>query len=116
VIFAIRTRRIPFFRGHPSLPLTLATLGVVALGSVLPATPLAHVLGFSPLPAAFFAALAGMVAGYLALVEAGKRIFYRSVQLGPPAPRHFSATRQVLRRAARFSTAADRFAVPSARR
>jgi Mg2+-importing ATPase len=116
VIFAIRTRRIPFFRSQPSLPLTLAALGVVALGSILPATPLAHALGFSPLPAAFFAALAGMVAGYLALVEAGKRIFYRSVQLAPPARRHFSATRQVLRRAARFSTAADRFAVPSARR
>ena len=62
VIFAIRTRRIPFFRSHPSLPLTLAALGVVAVGGVLPATPLAHALGFSPLPIAFFAALAGMVA------------------------------------------------------
>ena len=30
VIFAIRTRRIPFFRSHPSLPLTLAALGVVS--------------------------------------------------------------------------------------
>jgi hypothetical protein len=70
-----RTRRIPFFRSHPSLPLTLAPLGAVAVGSVLPATPLAHSLGFSPLPVAFFAALAGMVVGYLALVEAGKRIF-----------------------------------------
>jgi Mg2+-importing ATPase len=51
VIFAIRTRRIPFFRSHPSLPLTLAVLGVVALGALLPATPIAHTLGFQPLPA-----------------------------------------------------------------
>ena len=51
VIFAIRTRRVPFFRSHPSLPLTLAALGVVAVGALLPATPLAHTLGFSPLPA-----------------------------------------------------------------
>ncbi len=39
VIFAIRTRRVPFFRSHPSLPLTLAALGVVTVGAILPATP-----------------------------------------------------------------------------
>ena len=65
VIFAIRTRTIPFFRSHPSLPLALAALGVVTVGALLPATPLAHVLGFEPLPAAFYAVLAGMVVGYL---------------------------------------------------
>lgn len=42
VIFAIRTRRIPFFCSHPSLPLTLAALTVVLIGAVLPSTPLAH--------------------------------------------------------------------------
>jgi P-type Mg2+ transporter len=116
VIFAIRTRRVPFFRSHPSLPLTLAALGVVVVGSVLPATPLAHTLGFSPLPVAFFAALAGMVVGYLALVEGGKRIFYRTAHMTPPARRHLSEGRQLRRRAARFSTAADQFAVPSGHR
>jgi P-type Mg2+ transporter len=55
-----------------------------------------------------------MVVGYLALVEAGKRIFYRTAQLTPPPRRHFSATRQLRRRGARFSTAADQFTVPSA--
>jgi len=68
VIFAIRTRRIPFFRSHPSLPLALAALSVVAVGALLPATPLAHILGFQPLPAGFFAALAAMVVAYLALI------------------------------------------------
>src|SRR5450432_4770669 len=77
VIFAIRTRRIPFFRSHPSLPLTLAALGVVIVGALLPATPLAHTLSFSPLPGAFFGALLAMIAGYLVLIEIGKRIFYR---------------------------------------
>ena len=61
VIFAIRTRRIPFSRSRPSLPLVIAALAVVAVGTVLPFTPLAPLLGFQPLPAAFFAALAGMV-------------------------------------------------------
>jgi Mg2+-importing ATPase len=104
VIFAIRTRRVPFFRSHPSLPLTLAALGVVAVGGVLPATPLAHTLGFNPLPLAFFAALAGMVVGYLALIEAGKRIFYRTAELSTAPRQHFTARRHTRRRAARFST------------
>ena len=50
VIFAIRTRRIPFFRSHPSLPLTLAALGVVTVGAVLPATPLAPHAGLPAAP------------------------------------------------------------------
>ena len=83
VIFAIRTRRIPFFRSHPSLPLTLAALSVVAVGALLPATPLAHILGFQPLPAGFFAALAAMVVAYLALIELGKRIFYGAAVSAP---------------------------------
>ena len=51
VIFAIRTRRIPFFRSRPSLTLTLAALAVVTVGMVLPFTPLAHLLASGPCPA-----------------------------------------------------------------
>ncbi|MBC7631885.1 MAG: magnesium-translocating P-type ATPase [Flavobacterium sp.] len=109
IIFAIRTRRTPFFRSHPSLPLTLAAVGVVAVGAVLPATPLAHTLGFQPLPAGFFAALAGMVVGYLVLIEIGKRMFYRWDAASPPrrpaaVHRHRQFHRHLRRRAARFST------------
>jgi Mg2+-importing ATPase len=107
VIFAIRTRRVPFFRSHPSLPLTLAALGVVTVGAVLPATPLAHVLGFQPLPGAFFAALGGMVVCYLALIEVGKRIFYRAAQASPPVARPYGKHRYLRKRAARFSTIAQ---------
>ena len=108
VIFAIRTRRIPFFRSHPSLPLTLAALTVVAIGAVLPATALAHTLGFQPLPAAYFAALAGMVIGYLVLIEIGKKIFYRAAATRTPrthADTSHRNLRHLRRRAARFSTA-----------
>ena len=107
IIFAIRTRRIPFFRSHPSLPLTLAALGVVTVGALLPATPLAHTLGFQPLPGGFFAALVGMVVGYLALVEVGKRLFYgaaAAVAAGPRAPH--TRRHHLRRRAAYFSTVA----------
>jgi Mg2+-importing ATPase len=105
VIFAIRTRRVPFFRSHPSLPMTLAALGVVTVGAVLPATPLAHTLGFAPLPGVFFAALAGMVVAYLVLIECAKRWFYRTARVAHVEPRRYSRTRHLVRRAARFSTA-----------
>jgi P-type Mg2+ transporter len=104
VIFAIRTRRIPFFRSHPSLPLTLAAVGVVTIGALLPATPLAGTLGFHALPLAFFAALAGMVCCYLGLIEIGKRLFY-GVVAEPAGKRIVRARRHVRRRAAHFSTA-----------
>jgi Mg2+-importing ATPase len=108
IIFAIRTRRIPFFRSHPSLPLTLAALGVVMIGALLPATPLAGTLGFQPLPGGFFAALVGMVLGYLVLIEVGKRFFYGAAVSTPSAPRPYNAHRHLRRRAAYFSTSARR--------
>ncbi len=104
VIFAIRTRRIPFFRSHPSLPLTLATLGVVTVGALLPATPLATVLGFHPLPAGFFAALAVMVACYLVLIEVGKRLFYGAAPTPTAATPQPVGRRHLRRRAAYFTT------------
>ncbi len=110
VIFAIRTRRIPFFRSHPSLPLTLSALAVVVVGAVLPATPLAHTLGFQPLPGGFFAALAGMVVCYLGLIEVGKRFFYRAAAASPVSRRRYTRRRHLRRRAAYFSTNAKQAA------
>jgi Mg2+-importing ATPase len=104
VIFAIRTRRVPFFRSQPSLPLTLAALGVVAVGALLPATSIARTLGFQPLPARFFVVLAVMVICYLVLIEFGKRIFYRT-SIVPSARGHVRHLRHQRRRAGYFSTA-----------
>jgi P-type Mg2+ transporter len=103
VIFAIRTRRVPFFRSRPSLPLLLAALAVVAVGAVLPFTPVARTLGFQPLPGLFFLALAGMVVSYLALIEVGKRWFYRAYRApAQPVPWHRAEGHRVRRRAGRF--------------
>jgi P-type Mg2+ transporter len=104
IVFAIRTRRVPFFRSHPSLPLTLAAVGAVTVGALLPATPLARLLGFSPLPLGFFAALATLVVAYLVLVEAAKRVFYRNATPESAGrPRLPRGHRHLRRRAARFS-------------
>ncbi|MDP9320190.1 MAG: magnesium-translocating P-type ATPase [Chloroflexota bacterium] len=82
VIFVIRTRRVPFLRSTPSVALAGATLGCVAVGALLPFSPLASVFGMQPLPPLYFAVLGGMVVAYLALAEGAKLIFYR---LGAPS-------------------------------
>ena len=108
IIFAIRTRRVPFLRSRPSTGLAAASLGVVALGVFLPLSPLAGLLGFDPLPVPFFLALLAMVAVYLVLVELAKQWFFaRSAQQVPAVPlpvqrRH--ATHHISRRAFRFSS------------
>ena len=85
VIFAIRTRRVPFFRSRPSAALAAGTLGSVAAAIVIPYTPLASLLGFTALPAAFLGILGAMVVTYLVLVEAGKFVFFRAILLRLPA-------------------------------
>lgn len=48
IIYVIRTRRTPFFRSRPSLPMLLVPTAAAAIGVVLPFTGLSHVLGFTP--------------------------------------------------------------------
>jgi Mg2+-importing ATPase len=103
VIFAIRTRRVPFLRSRPSIPLLAAALGAVAVGVVLPFTPLARVLGFQPLPIGFFAALAGMVVAYLVLIEFAKRLFFANPAGRLPSMRRRGPNHHIQRRASRFS-------------
>jgi Mg2+-importing ATPase len=68
VLFIIRTAGNPLY-SRPSLPLVVTTLLIVAVGFVLPYTPLAGPLGFAPLPALYFLFLGGMVVIYLLLVQ-----------------------------------------------
>jgi len=76
VLFSIRTAGNPL-RSRPSLPLVITTLLIVVVGCVLPYTPLARPLGFTPLPVLYFLFLAGMVVSYLLLVELVKRRLMR---------------------------------------
>jgi Mg2+-importing ATPase len=80
VIFVIRTRRNPL-RSQPNRWLTLTSLGVVVTAMLLPFTPVAAWLGFTPLPPLFFVLLGGLVTAYLLLVEAGKRWFYKRLDV-----------------------------------
>jgi len=61
----------------------------VAVGIILPFTPAARILGFVPLPAGFFGALAAMIVMYLGLIEFTKRIFFgvpsKTAAMGKPS-------------------------------
>ncbi|MDQ0260902.1 Mg2+-importing ATPase [Sinomonas atrocyanea] len=78
IVFAIRTRRIPFLRSRASVALTVSVLAVVVVGAVLPYTAAGALVGFHPLPPDFFLALVGMVLLYLVLVEVAKHFYYRA--------------------------------------
>jgi len=73
VIFVIRTFQNPF-KSRPSGALAATTTAIVAISCALPYTPLAHWLGFVPLPPSYFAFLAVATFTYLALVEVLKRV------------------------------------------
>jgi Mg2+-importing ATPase len=76
VIFIIRTAGNPF-HSRPSLALTATTIAIVMAGIVIPFTSLGRILGFTPLPLAFFLFLAGATVTYLLLVELVKRKLMR---------------------------------------
>ncbi len=77
IVFAIRTRRVPFFRSSPSIPLAASTLGVTAIGLALTFSPLSALFGFARLGSSFVPLLAAIVIGYTLLVECMKAFFYR---------------------------------------
>ena len=76
VLFVIRTPGRPW-RHRPSTALIATTLLVVVVGAALPYTPAAAALGFTPMPASYFAYLALAVGTYLAIVEVVKEKMMR---------------------------------------
>jgi Mg2+-importing ATPase len=104
VIFVIRTRRVPFFSSRPSLPLLATTMVCVAVGAVVPFSPLGRDFGFTRLPWDFFLVLAGLVLAYLFLVELAKARFFRPQPGAPRLAQALSALdRTVRKRVSRWS-------------
>ena len=80
VLFVIRTMGNPF-RSRPSRPLIVTTLLIVGIGVALPVTPMATLLGFTRLPASYFAFLIPATLAYLVLVDVAKRQLARRLGL-----------------------------------
>ena len=60
-----------------SLPVCLFTFGGIALLAAVPYTPVGAAFGLVPLPAVYFALLAAIVVGYIALTTLAKRLYVR---------------------------------------
>ena len=76
VVFVIRTAARPW-ASSPSRALAWGVGGSAAAGVLLPFTPVAPWIGFTPLPPLFFGFLVVTVTTYLGLVEVVKGWFYR---------------------------------------
>ncbi|HVZ59440.1 MAG TPA: cation transporting ATPase C-terminal domain-containing protein, partial [Terriglobales bacterium] len=82
VLLVIRTTGNPL-RNLPSRPLLAAIVIVVLTGIILPFSPLAGPLGFTPLPTAYFGFLAAATLTYLLLVQLAKRWLLPRAALSP---------------------------------
>ena len=104
IVFAIRTRKVPFLRSRPGTLLTATILSVVAIGVILTLVPLGRTLGFTVLPWQFWLVLLAFIITYLLLVEAMKKVFYSEPMrvFGQPH-RTRGRSHRIERRAARFS-------------
>ena len=77
IIHVIRTKKIPFLQSRASKALTFTSLAIVAVGAYLPYSPLASLLGFTPLPWSYWLWLLGMLVIYVLLTQVIKTWFYR---------------------------------------
>ena len=69
IIHVIRTNKMPFLQSRASLPLTLTTIGIIAVGMWLPYSPAASALGFVHLPRLYWPILLFTLFGYMGLTQ-----------------------------------------------
>jgi Mg2+-importing ATPase len=77
VIHMIRTPKIPFIQSRASLPLILLTTASIAVGTIIPFTPLGRSIGMYPMPAIYFPWLIGMILCYMMLATLLKKMFIK---------------------------------------
>ena len=77
IIHVIRTNRIPFIQSRASWPLLATTGLVMAIGAWLPYSPMAPMLGFTPLPAIYWPFVLLTTCGYVLLTQFVKSWMFR---------------------------------------
>ncbi len=82
IIHVIRTNKLPFIQSRASLPLTLTSLLIVAIGIWLPFSPFADALGFVALPPLYWPLVGLMLLGYVVLTQLVKTWFVRRYEGG----------------------------------
>lgn len=76
IVHIIRTRRIPFFGSRASLPMTLTTLIIMAIGAWLPYSSFAGAVGLVPLPPVYWIWIAAFLVSYAVLTHVVKTWFF----------------------------------------
>ncbi|HEX2867457.1 MAG TPA: magnesium-translocating P-type ATPase [Ignavibacteriales bacterium] len=77
IVHIIRTRKIPFLQSMASMPMTLTTLLIMAVGAWLPYSSFASSLGLVPLPAIYWLWIAGFLITYTVLTHLVKTWFLK---------------------------------------
>ena len=77
VIHMIRTPKLPFIQSHASAPVTFLTMTGIAVLTLIPFTPVGAALGFTALPAAYFAYLLPCILLYMVLATGLKKAYVR---------------------------------------
>lgn len=77
VVHMLRTRKIPFIQSRATLPVMLTTLGVMALGILIPFSPLGAMVGLVPLPWQYFPWLVLTLFSYCLVAQGMKRFYIR---------------------------------------
>jgi P-type Mg2+ transporter len=77
IVWVLRTNGVPFITSRPSFGVMVTTVAVILAAVYLPYSPVAHALGFVPLPPLFWPWLIGFVLVYAALTHFVKVWFNR---------------------------------------
>jgi len=77
IVHVIRTRKIPFIESRASIPMTLTTVAIMAIGAWLPYSPFASAFGMVPLPAVYWVWIAGFLVSYVVLTHIMKTWFFK---------------------------------------
>jgi Mg2+-importing ATPase len=77
IIHMIRTKKIPFIQSWATSPVVALTTLIMAIGIILPFSPLAHAFKLTPMPFTFFLWLTGILVCYCILTQLVKNWFIR---------------------------------------
>ncbi len=79
IIHVIRTNKIPFLQSRASLPLILTSAAIMVVGAWLPFSPIGSLLGFVPLPSAFWGWIGLTLLAYVSLTQFVKVFLIRKL-------------------------------------
>lgn len=77
IVHTIRTQKVPFLQSRAAPALLVMTGAIMAAGVFIAMGPVSHYFKMEPLPGVYFAFLAAILLGYMALTQAMKGFYSR---------------------------------------